>query len=121
MTGPRTARFAALGGLTGGFLVWSAAFALLYAVQATGCSLGWHEVGLAGPVTVQRAVLVALFVAFVAGQVAVFLAIRAWQARGDRGNEGLDGFLRTVALGLAVAALAATPFTYAGVVFLTPC
>jgi hypothetical protein len=121
MTDPRPARFVALGGLTGGFVVWAAAFALLYAVQATGCRLGWHDVAFVGAVSVQRAVLVALFLAFVAAQVGVLLAISAWRDQRDRAAEGLNGFLRSVALGLALAALAATPFTFAGVAFLTAC
>lgn len=47
--------------LLAGFVLWSVVFVALYGVQATGCRLGWHGIEIAGPVTLQRAVLVLMF------------------------------------------------------------
>lgn len=44
-----------------GFTLWSVAFVLIYASQSFGCAFAWDEVSLAGPLSLQRAQLVALF------------------------------------------------------------
>ncbi len=60
-----------LAAVLSGFLLWSAAFLGIYGAQATGCSLGWDATILFGPLTVQRAVLLGLFVLIVAGHAAI--------------------------------------------------
>ena len=45
--------------LVAGFLLWSSAFVVLYGLQGLGCRLGWDEAALLGPVSLNRAVLLA--------------------------------------------------------------
>lgn len=58
-----------------GFIIWSIAFVTLYAVNAIGCAFGW-DIG------VQRAVLIALTLGFLAlSTLASFRIWRFWTGR----------------------------------------
>lgn len=99
--------------LAAGFAVWSAAFIQLYAAQAVGCAFGWDGIALAGPVTLQRALLVASFLAWMAAHLALYLAMRRRVAETE--------FLFRTATDLSLAALGAALFTFGGVLWLSPC
>jgi hypothetical protein len=58
-----------------GYTIWGIALVALYAALSVGCDLGWQERPL-GPVSLQRAVLLALWLASVL--VLVLLARRTW-------------------------------------------
>jgi hypothetical protein len=105
--------------VTGGFVVWSAAFVVLYSSLSLGCGFGWQEIDLLGGVSLQRLQLVALFLAHLAAGAALTLVLYRARTRLAGGDAGR--FLGSVALYVAVVALACTVFTFAGVFFLTPC
>jgi len=96
--------------LLAGWVVWAAGFLLLYAVQATGCRMGWHEEAL-GPVSALRIALIG--VAAIVACAIVLVWKRAERVR-DRSPLG-----RIVRLANGAAALAALCF--AGVLWLSPC
>jgi hypothetical protein len=58
-----------------GFAIWALAFAVLYAVQATGCELGWHRQSV-GPLSLLRALLIAIWGAHMAALVWLYLLCR---------------------------------------------
>jgi hypothetical protein len=102
----------ALAMLAAGFTLWAAAFVALYAMLSVGCRFGWDEIIITGGVSLQRAQLVGLYLASVAAGVALALALRR--------RAGLS-FLWRAAYGAALAALAATVFSFAGVFGLSAC
>lgn len=105
--------------LLAGFVLWSVAFIVLYGMQGTGCSLGWQAVEVAGPVTLQRAVLVGLFLAFLAAHTVLYLKLRT--PRRSQAEEDISGFARDAGETLALAALGASVFCFSGVLWLTAC
>ena len=108
-----------------GFLLWSAAFLAIYGAQATGCSLGWNAKILVGPLTVQRAVLIALFAVVLAGHLGLLVRSTAWTTAwttvDDRAETGTADFMRKAASRLALLSAAASAVCFAGVIWLTPC
>jgi hypothetical protein len=104
------ARLPPVGLLPVGFLVWSSCFVALYALSAVGCEWGWAAVG-AGPVTVHRAVLLAVWILHLAAFAPLLLAVVA----------GQDGPWRSPAVAGATAALAATIWTGVPATVLSPC
>lgn len=110
---------APLAALLAGFVLWSLAFLVLYFVQATGCSLGWQTFAVAGPLTLQRLVLVALFLAFLAAHLALYLRLRAPRER--EGDADASAFSRDAGRTLALAAFGASVFCFSGVLWLTAC
>lgn len=100
-----------------GFLVWASAFVVLYALLSLGCRFGWDRIDLAGGLTVQHLQLaVALFLHLGLGTTLVVLLKRRAPAADPPGR-----FLNRVAFLAALAALAASIFTYAGIFGLTAC
>jgi hypothetical protein len=99
VTVPRTRLFAFM---ALGFGIWSLAFAVLYAVQATGCAFGWHTLAV-GPVSLLRMLLIAIWVAHLAALAWLYVVCR--QAAG---GAALDRFLARAAAALTAAAIAAT-------------
>ncbi len=99
MTVPRTRLFAFM---ALGFGIWSLAFAVLYAAQATGCAFGWHTLTV-GPVSLLRVLLIAIWAAHLAALAWLYVICR----RASRGA-ALDRFLARAAAALTVAAIAAT-------------
>lgn len=100
--------------LLGGFVLWSVAFLTIYMTQATGCRLGWDGIAILGTATLQRAVLVMLFV------IACALHLVLLRAVGSA-VENENPFILQVGQTLALSALAASIFCFAGVIWLTPC
>ena len=107
--------------LLSGFVLWSGAFLALYGSQAMGCSLGWNAWVLAGPLTVQRAVLIALFATALAGHAALLVRLPRRGRGGDGPAGGTAEFMRTAAWRLALASAAASAVCFAGVIWLTAC
>lgn len=98
--------------LAAGFTLWAVAFVVLYAMLSVGCRFGWDGIALAGGVTLQRAQLVALFLAFLAAGV--------WLAGALRAGAGAS-FLARAAWLAALAGLGAIAFSFAAVFALSPC
>lgn len=98
--------------LAAGFTLWAAAFVVLYAMLSVGCRFGWDGIEVADGISLQRAQLVALFLAF--------LAAGGWLAARLHAPPGTP-FLDRTAFVAALAALAATGFSFAGVMALTAC
>lgn len=105
--------------LLAGFVLWSIAFIVLYGMQATGCSLGWQAVEIAGSLTLQRLVLVVLFVAFLAAHLVLYRMLRTPRRRKADGNA--SGFAGDAGQTLALAAFGASVFCFSGVLWLTAC
>jgi hypothetical protein len=106
--------------LLSGFVLWSVAFVVLYAVQALGCRLAWDGISLAGPLGLHRAVLVGLFAAFAVLQVLLYLLLRKSPKAVHR-ETGPRLFAAQAAAHLGLVALGAAIFTFAGVSWLTTC
>ncbi|WEX10903.1 hypothetical protein [Chelativorans sp. AA-79] len=106
--------------LLAGFVLWSFAFVVLYGIQATGCRLGWQSIEVMGPVTLQRTVLVILFLGFL---TAHFVLFRGLQSSRREAPEEVDSpaFTRQAGAQLALAALGAAAFCFAGVFWLSAC
>ncbi|WP_136683585.1 hypothetical protein [Falsirhodobacter xinxiangensis] len=88
--------------LIAGFVIWSAAFLAVYAVQATGCAIGM-EAGL-----LRGLLILCVAVGLVAGAIPLWLARRG-------------GVLGQSAAIAAAAAMASTLLTLSGVFWLGPC
>lgn len=103
-----------------GFLIWGAAFTVLYSVLSIGCAFGWDEIIL-GPVSLQRVVLVALLVvSLAAGWVVVRISDARRKAAGGEGLV-LRPFIESVAWLGAWAGLGSTLFSLGPAFFLTSC
>lgn len=98
--------------LGAGFVIWSSAFVVLYAMLSVGCRFGWDGIELAGGLTLQRVQLVAIFLIHLAACAGLVLVLRA---------PAETSFLRLAAYATALAALAATIFSFAAVFALSPC
>lgn len=103
-----------------GFLLWSAAFLAIYGVQATGCSLGWNATAF-GPLTVQRAVLLAVFALVLACHVVLVLRLNAGTPGGFGEDAGTADFMRMAARWLAMLSAVASTVCFGGVIWLTTC
>lgn len=101
------------------FVVWSGTFLLVYATQATGCSLGWHNNDIAFWRSPLRFILIVLVViSFVA-----ILGTLAWLRRRHKPSAALETstFLGQVKTYVTIAAIFSTAFCFAGVFWLTLC
>lgn len=87
-----------------GFVVWSAAFLVIYAVQATGCAMQ-------APSGVLRGTLIAVLAAFLLAEVGV-LMMAARNAKRPLGRSALLA---------SVAALVASALTFSGVFLFRLC
>ena len=104
---------------TVGFILWSALFIILYAVQATGCHLGWHQVLFIGELSLLRVVMLLLLsVAFVMSLL-VYRQAKLSQVASDDGRT--RSFFLEVGTYVWFAALAAIPLCFAGVGLLKLC
>lgn len=102
----------ALLGLGAGFAVWASAFVALYAMLSVGCRFGWEGVELLPGLSAQRAQLILLLALHLG--VGAVLAVRfRVPPHGP--------FLWRLSYLAAVAALAASLFTFAGVLVLSSC
>lgn len=89
--------------LLAGFVVWSAAFVGIYALQAIGCAMGWPSGLLRGLLATGAAV---------AALACAGIVVLAFRQR---------GILRLSAVCAAVAALVATVLTFSGVFWMQVC
>ncbi|ALA16852.1 MULTISPECIES: hypothetical protein [Chelatococcus] len=104
--------------LAAGFGLWAVAFVVLYAMLSVGCAFGWDRGSLVLGLSLQRLQLLLLLGIFLALHVALVVGLKARQSRADAAT---DRFLRSAARLAAIAALAASVFTYFGAVVLTTC
>jgi len=88
-----------------------------------GCEYGWHLMQFAGGVTVQRAMLVALFLATVAATgVVAWLSWRRWSGARRRAPAVAPArFLEWAAVGSSLTAVVAATVSLAPAVVLTSC
>lgn len=113
MTGSRNHAFVFL---ALGFAVWASAFAVLYAVQGTGCELGWHRHSV-GPLSVLRWLLIVLWAAHMS--VLAWLLLICRRALATVPAEATPNlFLWRAAAALTVAAMVAT--AWIGLALLVP-
>ncbi|MBX3446210.1 MAG: hypothetical protein KF765_05615 [Parvibaculaceae bacterium] len=103
--------------LVAGFTLWGLAFVQLYTFQAIGCRLGWDGIGLASAFTLQRAVLVLSFIAWLAAHLALWHWLRGRRSAGEPKGDTLH----RAAADLAVAAFGAAVFCFFAVFWLSPC
>lgn len=94
-----------------GFIVWSAAFVALYAINALGCAFGWDG-------AFQRAVLMAVFAAHALSLVWFIITVTRLLRRAETEPERM---LAYAGLGLAFAAFASTVFVAAPATFVSMC
>ncbi len=101
------------------FVVWSGTFLLVYATQATGCSMGWHNDDIAIWRSPLRFILIVLVII---GLVAI-VGTLAWSRRKQKSTAALETstFLGEVKTYVAIAAIFSTAFCFAGVFWLTLC
>lgn len=103
--------------LIAGFTIWSLGFVALYGLNAVGCAMGWHVLG-SDPFTPQRLMLVAVFLATLAGVGALAFA----QGRQVRMHpQGREALILRAGYWASLAALASTLFTFAPVFVLSTC
>lgn len=106
--------------IAAGFALWSLAFVVLYGGQALGCRLGWELIQVLPGVSLQRLVLVGLFL--VLSGTAALLALRLHAVFGQRrADREPHAFLGRIARDGGVAAAGAVLVSFAGVFWLSPC
>lgn len=104
-------------GLLAGFTLWSGTFLLLYALQATGCKLGWQEIPL-GPISLLRIVLSGVLLSALA---LLYLIARRWlQPSKEASDDDRHLILRISGL-VHLAAAASTLVTFLGIFWLSLC
>ena len=102
-------------GLALGFLVWSSGFVVVYALHATGCAFGWHELGqYASPLRLSLLTVWALHLAALGWLLALY---RRPAEQDDTGTR----FARRAAMVLTALALFATVWTGAPMAVLELC
>lgn len=117
MSALRTVRGPDLIWLLAGFTVWGAGFSALYGVHAIGCRAGWEEAML-GALSANRIVLIVIYVFHIVLGSALYFPLARIAARWER----LPGrMVRRAAIILTLAAVAATVWTGAPVLFLETC
>ncbi len=101
------------------FVVWSGTFLLVYATQATGCSVGWHNDEIAFWRSPLRFILIVLVII---GLVAI-VGTLAWLRRRNTLTAALETstFLDDVKTYVAIGAIFSSAFCFAGVFWLTLC
>lgn len=106
-----------------GLTVWAGGFVAIYAALSIGCEYGWHQMELAAGVTVQRTILVILFLGTVAATgLVAWLAWRRWAAARRRDQTVAPArFLEWAAVASSLTALAAAIVSLAPSVVLTSC
>lgn len=103
-----------------GFLLWSSAFATLYAAQSAGCELGLDRSRL-GPLNLLRIVLIVLWACHMAALAWLCYACLKPATRNGVARSSTGRFFRTAALGATGAALAATLWIGLAIPFASMC
>lgn len=117
MIAPRSALSLVL--LCAGLLIWSSAFVSLYAALSLGCAFGWEAMSV-GPLSLQRAVLVGLWLAHLALVMAVVVFTHR-RLKAAPSTRDLGGFFARLAFWASFAALGVTVVNYAPVLGLSAC
>jgi hypothetical protein len=106
-----------------GHVAWAGGFVALYAAMSIGCEYGWHLIELAGGVTVQRVMLIVLFLATLAATSFIaFLTWRRWsQARARGSGVAPAPFLEWAAFVSSLTAIAAAIVSLGPALVLTSC
>lgn len=99
--------------LGAGYAIWALAFVVLYAMLSVGCQFGWHEKPLLGPLSLQRAQLILLFLLHAGAGLTLVIHTRRMA--------DLAPFLHQASILTGVAAFASTLFTFLAIFFLSPC
>ena len=102
--------------LVAGFGLWAGIFLLLYGVLSLGCAFGWHHVEAPWGTSSLRLGLLALLILSLAAHLALWLHLR----RRTR-EAGHRSFVLRVSAAAALAALAASVFTFFGTATLSLC
>lgn len=106
-----------------GHAAWAGGFVALYAALSIGCEYGWHQIELAGGVTVQRVMLIVLFLATLAATS--FIALLTWrrwsQARARGSGVAPAPFLEWAAFVSSLTAIAAAIVSLGPALVLTSC
>lgn len=102
-----------------GFLIWSSAFLWLYGALSVGCAFGWDGIAV-GPTTLERAVLVGLWLAHLA-LVAALLAVTHRRLERRPRRDTLDGFFANAAFWAGIVAFGITIVNYAPILGLSAC
>ena len=102
--------------MTAGFVVWSAAFLVLYSAVSIGCRQNWDEVMLIAGLSLQRVQLLVLYVLHLVAGIGLVSLLRTGSTTSEPAS-----FLQTIAFYTAVTAVVCTAVTFAGILFLTPC
>jgi hypothetical protein len=105
--------------LVAGLLIWSSAFVWLYGALSVGCAFGWEAIAL-GPLSLQRAVLLGLWLAHLAA-IAALLAFTHRRLKEQPGRASLDGFFAGAAFWATVVALCVTFVNYVPILGLSAC
>jgi len=104
--------------LAAGFTAWAAGFVVIYGMQGLGCSYGWDMIAL-GPISLLRAILIALTVA---GTLITYLLARALGALSrSRDWPEAESTILSIATYAAYLAVPATIVTFSGVFIATAC
>ncbi|BDA82984.1 hypothetical protein Sa4125_05260 [Aureimonas sp. SA4125] len=117
MTANRSVAYLLL--LVAGLLIWSSAFIWLYGALSVGCAFGWERVAV-GPVSLQRAVLLGLWMTHLA-VIAALLAFTHGRLKQHPGLASLDGFFAGATFWASVVALGVTFVNYAPILALSTC
>jgi len=104
--------------LAAGFGIWATAFVVLYAALSVGCAFGWDGREAALGLSLQRAMLLGLLLAFLALHAALLVHLRA---RPPSETDATAVFVHRAALIAGTAAMGASVFTYAAVAILSTC
>ena len=102
-----------------GFAIWGVSCNVLYGTVSLGCELGWQRVDI-GPASLQRVLLIALWMLHLALHVWLIAWLRKSFAEGSEPPR-TERFVQNVAVAGAWFGLAATTVTGGLVVFLSPC
>lgn len=93
-----------------GFVIWSAAFVIIYGLHGIGCAYGWDAIPI-GPTNLQRFVQVAVWLAFLPPLVMLALRLRRRRLQSEPGEP--KRWMALVGETTAWGALAATIITFA--------
>lgn len=103
--------------LVAGFTLWAAGFSALYALHAVGCRAGWDETMLGG-LSAHRIGLLVTYLAHAGLGAALWFPLTRIATHWDGPSAGT---LRRAAILVTIAAVIATLWTGAPVLFLQAC
>lgn len=111
-------RLPALAWVSAGFVIWSAAFVIIYGLHGIGCAYGWDAVAV-GATSLHRVVQVAVWLLFL--PPLLILALRLRRRRLQLESGGSRRWMALLGETTAWAGLAATIITFAPTVTTSVC